>query len=99
MGQVCNNNTVSKRVLNKQFFGITHENNSMAKVMLSQKHKITECGSGEEYMISMYENIVFDKSSQQHFKTLVDILCNQYLYYYSHLLTYYILPYNLMLLQ
>lgn len=64
-------------VLNKQFFGITHENNSMAKVMLSQKHKITECGSGEEYMISMYENIVFDKSSQQHFKTLFDILCNQ----------------------
>lgn len=62
-------------VLNKQFFGITHENNSMARVMLSQKHRITECGSGEEYMISMYENIVFDKSSQQHFKTLFDILC------------------------
>ena len=63
-------------VLNKQFFGITHENNSMARVMLNQKHKITERGSGEEYMISMYENIVFDKSSQQHFKTLFDILCN-----------------------
>ena len=64
-------------VLNKQFFGITHENNSMARVVLSQKHKITECGSGEEYMISMYENIVFDSSSQQHFKTLFDILCNK----------------------
>lgn len=63
-------------VLNKQFFGITHENNSMARVMLSQKHKITECGSGEEYMISMYENIIFDKTSQQHFKTLFDILCH-----------------------
>ena len=62
-------------VLNKQFFGITHENNSMAKVVLSQKHKITECGSGEEYMISMYESIVFDKTSQSHFKTIFDILC------------------------
>ena len=62
-------------VLNKQFFGITHENNSMARVMLNQKHKITEYGSGDEYMISMYENIVFDKSSQQHFKTLFEILC------------------------
>lgn len=65
-------------VLNKQFFGITHENNSMAKVMLSQKHRITECGSGEEYMISMYENIVFDKISQRHFKTLFDILCQDH---------------------
>ncbi len=63
-------------VLNKHFFGITHENNSMAKVVLSQKHKITECGSGEEYMISMYESIVFDKASQSHFKTIFDILCN-----------------------
>ena len=62
-------------VLNKQFFGITHENNSMARVMLNQRHKITEYGSGEEYMISMYKNIVFDKSSQQHFKTLFEILC------------------------
>lgn len=62
-------------VLNKQFFGITHENNSMAKVVLSQKHKITECGSGAEYMISMYESIVFDKTSQHHFKTVFDILC------------------------
>ena len=62
-------------VLNKQFFGITHENNSMAKVVLSQKHKITECGSGAEYMISMYESIVFDKTSQHHFKTIFDILC------------------------
>lgn len=62
-------------VLNKQFFGITHENNSMAKIVLSQKHKITECGSGEEYMISMYESIVFDKTSQHHFKTIFDILC------------------------
>ena len=64
------------QVLNKQFFGITHENNSMARVVLSQKHKITECGSGEEYMISMYESIVFDKTSQSHFKTIFDILCN-----------------------
>lgn len=62
-------------VLNKQFFGITHENNSMARVMLNQKHKITEYGSGDEYMISMYKNIVFDKSSQQHFKTLFEVLC------------------------
>ena len=62
-------------VLNKQFFGITHENNSMARIVLSQKHKITECGSGEEYMISMYESIVFDKASQHHFKTIFDILC------------------------
>ena len=62
-------------VLNKQFFGITHENNSMARVMLSQKHKINEYVSGEDYMILMYENIVFDKTSQHHFKTLFDILC------------------------
>ena len=65
-------------VLNKQFFGITHENNSMARVMLNQKHKITECGSGEEYMISMYESIVFDKISQRHFKTLFDVLCQDH---------------------
>lgn len=64
-------------VLNKQFFGITHENNSMAKVILSQKHKITEYGSGEEYMITMYESIVFDKTSQSHFKTIFDILCKE----------------------
>ena len=62
-------------VLNKQFLGITHENNSMARVMFDQRHKITEYGSGDEYMINMYENIVFDKSSQQHFKTLFEILC------------------------
>ena len=62
-------------VLNNQFFGITHENNSMARVMFDQRHKITEYGSGDEYMINMYENIVFDKSSQQHFKTLFEILC------------------------
>ena len=62
-------------VLNKQFFGITHENNSMARIMMSQKHKITEYGSGEEYMIKMYESIVFDKTSQSHFKTIFDILC------------------------
>lgn len=64
-------------VLNKQFFGITHEtSNSMARTVLSQKHKITELGSGDEYMATMYESIVFDKTSQKHFKTIFDILCN-----------------------
>lgn len=47
----------------------------MARVMLSQRHKINEFTSGEDYMISMYENIVFDKTSQLYFKTLFDILC------------------------
>lgn len=62
-------------VLNKQFFGITHEHNSMAKVMWSQKGKMAEYGSGSKYMSAMYENIVFDKTSQANFKELFDILC------------------------
>lgn len=65
-------------VLNKQFFGITHENNSMVRIMLSQRQKINSQATGEDYMISMYESIVLDKSSQKHFKTLFDILCMDY---------------------
>jgi protein-tyrosine phosphatase len=64
-------------VLNQQFFGITHEANSMAKVMIQERHKITKDYTSRDYMISMYKSIIFEPSSQRHFKTIFDLLCEE----------------------
>ena len=60
-------------VLNQEFFGITHEKN-MSKVMFKERQRITKEVSGDDYMISMYESIVFNPSSQRHFRAFFDLL-------------------------
>lgn len=64
-------------VLNQQFFGITHEINKMSKAMMEQRKKLTENYTGEDYMIEMYKNIVFEPSSQRHFATIFDIMSTE----------------------
>ena len=64
-------------VLNQQFFGITHEMNSMAKVMFQEQHKITKDYTSDDYMVSMYKSIIFEPSSQRHFRTIFDILSEE----------------------
>lgn len=62
-------------VLNDEFFGITHEK-SMARIIIFERHKISQEVTGEDYMQKMYESIVFDINSQRRFKTFFDILLN-----------------------
>lgn len=60
-------------VLNQEFFGITHEKN-MSKVMFKERKRITSEASGDDYMINMYKSIVFNPSSQRHFRAFFDLL-------------------------
>ena len=60
-------------VLNQEFFGITHEKN-MSKVMFKERKRITSELSGDDYMVSMYKSIIFNQSSQRHFRAFFDLL-------------------------
>ena len=60
-------------VLNQEFFGITHEK-KMRNVMFKERQRITKDLSGDDYMISMYESIVFNPNSQRHFRAFFDLL-------------------------
>ena len=64
-------------VLNQQFFGITHEINKMSKAMMEQRKKLTENYSPENYMVEMYQSIVFEPSSQRHFATIFEVFATQ----------------------
>lgn len=63
-------------VLNQSFFGITHEK-KMRSALFKESKKINEEYSSKDFMVNMYESIVFEKSSQDEFKNFFNILLNK----------------------
>ena len=62
-------------LLNKAFFGVTHEK-KMSKILYkeSKKMKLEDIEPG--YMTDMYKSIVFDPYSQSKFKEFFDVILN-----------------------
>lgn len=62
-------------LLNKAFFGVTHEK-KMSKILYkeSKKMKLEDIEPG--YMTEMYKSIVFDPYSQSKFKEFFDVILN-----------------------
>lgn len=62
-------------LLNKAFFGVTHEK-SMSKILYKESKRMKYKDIEPAYMTNMYKSIVFDEYSQSKFKEFFDILLN-----------------------
>lgn len=60
-------------LLDKAFFGITHEK-KMRKALYNESIKIKDKAYYKNFMVNMYKGIVFDEQSQAYLKSFFDIL-------------------------